>query len=167
MKFGAWNFIFLNPIHSILLPILLLKSRPMVLLKEFKAFAMKGNVVDLAVALIIGAEFGKIVSSLVNDVILPPIAQMMSGVSFNSLYFALDGNSYESLAAAQEAGAPLLLYGNFIQSIVNFIVIAFAVFMIIKAMNSAKKKKAEAPTADAPISEDILLLREIRDSLKK
>ena len=137
------------------------------LLKEFKTFAMRGNVVDLAVALIIGAEFGKIVSSLVKDVIMPPIGQLMNGLNFGNLYYALDGNTYESLAAAQEAGAPLLMYGNFIQAIVNFVVVAFAVFMIIKAMNSAKKKKEEAPAAPAPTPEDIQLLREIRDSLKK
>ncbi len=137
------------------------------LLKEFKTFAMRGNVVDLAVALIIGAEFGKIVSSLVKDVIMPPIGQLMSGLNFSNLYYALDGNTYESLAAAQEAGAPLLMYGNFIQAIVNFVVVAFAVFMIIKAMNAAKKKKEEAPAAPAPTPEDIQLLREIRDSLKK
>lgn len=137
------------------------------LLKEFKTFAMKGNVVDLAVALIIGAEFGKIVSSLVKDVIMPPIGQLMSGLNFSNLYYPLDGNTYESLAAAQEAGAPLLMYGNFVQSVVNFVVVAFAVFMIIKAMNSAKKKKEEAPAAPAPTPEDIQLLREIRDSLKK
>ena len=137
------------------------------LLKEFKTFAMRGNVVDLAVALIIGAEFGKIVSSLVKDVIMPPLGQLMSGLNFGNLYYALDGNTYESLAAAQEAGAPLLMYGNFIQAIVNFVVVAFAVFMIIKAMNSAKKKKEEAPAAPAPTPEDIQLLREIRDSLKK
>ena len=137
------------------------------LLKEFKTFAMRGNVVDLAVALIIGAEFGKIVSSLVKDVIMPPLGQLMSGLNFGNLYYALDGNTYESLAAAQEAGAPLLMYGNFVQSVVNFVVVAFAVFMIIKAMNSAKKKKEEAPAAPAPTPEDIQLLREIRDSLKK
>ncbi|MDX5320850.1 MAG: large conductance mechanosensitive channel protein MscL [Bacteroidota bacterium] len=136
-------------------------------LKEFKTFAMKGNVVDLAVALIIGAEFGKIVSSLVKDVIMPPIGQLMSGLDFSNLYFALDGKDYESLAAAHEAGAPLLTYGNFIQAVVNFVVVAFAVFLIIKAMNAAKKKEEAAPAAPAPTPEDIQLLREIRDSLKK
>ena len=139
------------------------------ILKEFKAFAMKGNVVDLAVALIIGAEFGKIISSLVKDVIMPPIGQMI-GINFNTLYYALDGNTYESLEAAKEAGAPLMMYGSFIQAIVNFVIVAFAVFMIIKAMNTAKRKKEEAPAAPAapaPTPEDIQLLREIRDSLKK
>ncbi|MBI1223162.1 MAG: large conductance mechanosensitive channel protein MscL [Bacteroidetes bacterium] len=137
------------------------------LLKEFKTFAVKGNVVDLAVALIIGAEFGKIISSLVKDVIMPPIGQLLNGINFTSLYVALDGKSYESLSAAQEAGAPLLLYGNFIQAIVNFTVIAFSVFLIIRSINSMKKKEEEKPAAPAVTPEDIQLLREIRDSLKK
>ncbi|HCS21218.1 MAG TPA: large conductance mechanosensitive channel protein MscL [Bacteroidetes bacterium] len=138
------------------------------LLKEFKAFAMRGNVVDLAVALIIGAEFGKIVSSLVSDIIMPPIGQLMSGLSFANLYYALDGETYENIAAAKAAGAPLFTYGNFIQAIVNFVIVAFAVFMIIKAMNAAKRKKEdEAPATPPPTPEDIMLLREIRDSLKK
>jgi large conductance mechanosensitive channel len=136
------------------------------ILKEFKAFAMRGNVVDLAVALIIGAEFGKIVSSMVADIIMPPIGQLMSGLNFTDLYFALDGSKHPTLAAAKAAGAPLLTYGNFIQAIVNFVIVAFAVFMIIKAMNAAKRKsEAEAVPAETP--EDIQLLREIRDALKK
>lgn len=138
------------------------------ILKEFKAFAMRGNVVDLAVALIIGAEFGKIVSSLVSDIIMPPIGKLLSGLNFTDLYLALDGSKHPTLAAAKEAGAPLLTYGNFIQAIVNFVIVAFAVFMIIKAMNAAKRKsEAEAPATPPPTPEDIMLLREIRDSLKK
>lgn len=139
------------------------------ILKEFKAFAMRGNVVDLAVALIIGAEFGKIVSSLVSDIIMPPIGKLLSGLNFTDLYLALDGSEHPTLAAAKEAGAPLLTYGNFIQAIVNFVIVAFAVFMIIKAMNTAKRKNEaeEAPATPPPTPEDIMLLREIRDSLKK
>lgn len=137
------------------------------IIKEFKTFAMKGNVVDLAVALIIGAEFGKIVSSLVKDVIMPPIGQLLSGINFTNLYVALDGKTYETLAAAQEAGAPVLTYGNFIQAIVNFVIVAFAVFMIIKGINATKKKEEAAPATPPPTPEDIVLLREIRDSLKK
>ncbi|MHB1277230.1 MAG: large conductance mechanosensitive channel protein MscL [Bacteroidia bacterium] len=139
------------------------------ILKEFKAFAMRGNVVDLAVALIIGAEFGKIVSSLVSDIIMPPIGKLLSGLNFTDLYVALDGSKHPTLAAAKEAGAPLLTYGNFIQAIVNFVIVAFAVFMIIKAMNAAKRKNEEEGTVTAPAAtpEDIQLLREIRDSLKK
>lgn len=139
------------------------------IIKEFKSFAMRGNVLDLAVALIIGAEFGKIVSSMVSDVIMPPIGKLLSGLDFTSLYFALDGVDYPSLAAAKEAGAPLLTYGNFIQAVVNFIIVAFAVFLIIKGVNKAKlKKEAEAAPAPPPATpEDIQLLREIRDSLKK
>lgn len=140
------------------------------IIKEFKSFAMRGNVVDLAVALIIGAEFGKIVSSLVADVIMPPIGKLLSGLNFTELYFALDGKKYESLVAAKTAGAPLLTYGNFIQAVVNFVIVAFAVFMIVKAMNAAKRKSdaAEAAAAPVPVTpEEIQLLREIRDSLKK
>lgn len=137
------------------------------LLKDFKNFAIKGNVIDLAVAVIIGAEFGKIVSSLVKDVIMPPIGKMLSGVSFTELYWAMDGKDYESLAAAQEAGAPIMTYGNFIQALVNFIIIAFVVFMLIRAIAKTKKKEEAAPATPPPTPEDIVLLREIRDSLKK
>lgn len=135
--------------------------------KEFKSFAVKGNVIDLAVALIIGVEFGKIVASLVKDIIMPPIGELLNGVNFTSLYVALDGNTYESMEAAKEANAPLLTYGNFIQALANFIVIAFAVFLIIKGINAAKRKKEAAIAEPESIPEEIQLLREIRDSLKK
>jgi large conductance mechanosensitive channel len=139
------------------------------IIKEFKSFAMRGNVLDLAVALIIGAEFGKIVSSMVSDIIMPPIGQLLSGLDFTTLFLALDGGDYPSITEAKAAGAPLLTYGNFIQAIVNFIIVAFAVFLIIKGVNKAKlKKEAEAPAPPAPVTpEDIVLLREIRDALKK
>ncbi|TNE78661.1 MAG: large conductance mechanosensitive channel protein MscL [Bacteroidetes bacterium] len=137
------------------------------LLKEFKDFAVKGNVIDLAVAVIIGAEFGKIVSSLVKDVIMPPIGKLLNNVNFTELFVALDGNTYETLAAAQEAGAPLLTYGNFVQALVNFTIIAFVVFMLVRTINKLKKKEEAAPATPPPTPEDIVLLREIRDALKK
>ncbi len=137
------------------------------LLKEFKDFAVKGNVIDLAVAVIIGAEFGKIVSSLVKDVIMPPIGKLLNNVNFTDLFVTLDGSSYDTLAAAQEAGAPVLSYGNFIQALVNFTIIAFVVFMLVRTITKLKKKEAAAPSTPPPTPEDIVLLREIRDSLKK
>lgn len=119
------------------------------IVKEFREFAMRGNVVDLAIGIIIGAEFGKIVNSMVNDIIMPPIGMILNGVNFNELYFALDGKDYESLAKAKEAGAPVFGYGAFIQSIINFLIVAFAVFMIIKAMNKLQSKvKTEQEAAN-------------------
>jgi len=117
------------------------------MLEEFKKFAMRGNVVDMAVGIIIGAAFGKIVSSLVKDVIMPPIGLLMGNVDFTNLFIDLSGKSYESLAAAQEAGAATINYGVFINTVLDFIIVAFAIFMVIKAMNKAKKKEEEAPAA--------------------
>ncbi len=122
----------------------------MSLFKEFKEFAFKGNVIDLAVAVIIGGAFGKIVSSLVNDIIMPVVGLFLGGHDIKSLYYALDGNTYESLEAAQEAGAAVLTYGNFIQTIVDFLIIAVCIFAMIKIFMSLKKKEevAEEPKAD-------------------
>jgi len=136
------------------------------MMKEFKEFAMKGNVVDMAVGIVIGGAFGKIISSLVADVIMPPIGMLMGGVSFNSLFVSLSGE-YATLAEAVAANAPVIKYGQFIQTVLDFIVIAFAIFMVVKGMNAAKKKEEAAPAAPAAPAEDIVLLREIRDSLKK
>lgn len=118
------------------------------MLEEFKKFAMRGNVVDMAVGIIIGAAFGKIVSSLVKDVIMPPIGLLMGNVDFTNLFINLSDKSYESLAAAQEAGAATINYGVFINTVLDFIIVAFAIFMVIKAMNKAKKKEEEAPPAE-------------------
>ncbi|PZX16414.1 large conductance mechanosensitive channel [Breznakibacter xylanolyticus] len=141
----------------------------MSLLKEFKSFAMRGNVTDMAVGIIIGAAFGKIVTSLVNDVIMPPLGLLIGKVNFSDLFVALNGESYASIAAAREAGAPVLAYGNFIQTTFDFIIVAFAIFMIIKGMNKMKKAEeaapAPAPAPPAPSKEE-LLLAEIRDILK-
>lgn len=136
------------------------------MIKEFKEFAVKGNAMDMAVGIIIGAAFGKIVSSLVNDVIMPPIGLLMDGVDFTKQYLPLNGEEYPDLEAAQEAGAPLLMYGNFLQHTLDFLIVAFAVFMLVKGLNSLKKKEEEKPEAPKGPSE-IDLLTEIRDSLKK
>ncbi len=135
--------------------------------KEFKEFAMKGNVVDLAVGIIIGAAFGTIVKNLVDGVLMPPLGMLIGNVDFSQLFINLSANSYATLAEAAAAGAPVIKYGVFLQSVLDFIIVAFAVFMIVKALNSAKRKEAIAPSAPVVISEDILLLRQIRDSLKK
>ena len=127
------------------------------MLKEFKEFAVKGNVADMAVGIIIGAAFGKIVSSFVADVIMPPIGLILGGVDFTNLAITLK-------AAAGDAPAVVLGYGKFIQSVVDFTIVAFAIFMVIKAMNSMKKKEEEAP-AEPPKEE--VLLTEIRDLLKE
>lgn len=115
--------------------------------EEFKKFAMRGNAVDMAVGIIIGAAFGKIVSSLVKDVIMPPVGLLMGNVDFSNLFINLGDKSYESLKAAQEAGAATINYGVFINTVLDFIIVAFAIFMVIKAMNKAKKKE-EAPPAE-------------------
>jgi len=115
-------------------------------LKEFKEFAMRGNVVDLAVGVIIGAAFGKIVASLVEDVIMPPIGRLLGHVDFSGLFINLSDKSYETLAAAKAAGAPTLNYGIFVNSVINFLIVAFAVFMVVQQV-SRWTKKPEAPAA--------------------
>lgn len=113
--------------------------------EEFKKFAMRGNVVDMAVGIVIGAAFGKIVSSFVKDILMPPLGKLMGGVDFSNLYVNLSEGTYASLAAAQEAGAATLNYGVFINTVLDFLIVAFAIFMVIKAMN--KLKKEEPPKA--------------------
>ncbi len=120
------------------------------MLKEFRAFIMKGNVVDLAVAVIIGAAFGAIVSSLVNDIIMPLIGQLLGGVNFTDMFVSLSGASYKSLADAKAAGAATLNYGVFINTIINFLIIAFVIFLIVRALNSMRK----APAPAAPNTKD-------------
>ena len=110
------------------------------MLKEFKEFAMKGNLVDLAVGFILGGAFATVVSSLVNDIIMPPVGLLLGGVDFSSLFVPLDGGEYISLAAATEAGAPTLNYGLFINNTITFLIVAVVMFFIIKSMNSMKKK---------------------------
>ena len=133
---------------------------------EFKEFAMKGNVMDMAVGVIIGGAFGKIVTSLVSDVLMPLIGKATGGVSFVDLFVTLGDGEYKTLAEAQEAGAAVLAYGQFIQNIIDFIIIAFCIFLMIKGMNKLKKEKPAEPEAPAgPTQEE--LLTEIRDLLKK
>jgi len=123
------------------------------MLKEFKEFAMRGNVVDLAVGVIIGAAFGKIVASLVDDVIMPPIGRLLGHVDFSSLFINLSDKSYESLAAAKAAGAPTLNYGLFLNTVINFLIVAFVVFIVVQQMNRLIKKEAPAApptTKDCP-----------------
>ncbi len=131
----------------------------MKIIQEFKSFAMKGNVVDMAVGIIIGAAFGKIVSSMVNDIIMPPLGLLIGGVNFTDLKFVMK-------AATETSPAVTLNYGNFLQVIFDFIIVAFAVFMVIKAMNTAKHKQEVAPTAPPAPSKEEVLLSEIRDILK-
>ena len=121
------------------------------MLKEFKEFAMRGNVVDLAVGVIIGAAFGKIVSSLVEDVLMPPIGRLLGRVDFSGLFISLDGKSYETLKLAKEASAPTLNYGIFFNTVINFIIVAFCVFLAVKQINRFAPKPAAVPTTkDCP-----------------
>lgn len=137
------------------------------MLKEFKDFAMRGNVVDLAVGFILGGAFSTIVRSLVNDILMPPLGLALGGVDFTNLFITLGEMEYETLAAAQEAGAATINYGMFINNVIAFLILAFALFLIIKGMNSMKKKEeAEPETPPAPSKEEVLLT-EIRDLLAK
>ena len=132
----------------------------MSMMSEFRSFAMRGNVVDMAVGIVIGGAFGKIVSSFVNDVLMPPIGMLLGGVDFTSLAVTLK-------EASGEVAAVTLSYGSFIQTVVDFVIIAFAIFMVVKAMNSLKKKEEAAPPAPPRPSAEETLLTEIRDLLKK
>ena len=139
-------------------------------IKEFKEFAMKGNVMDMAVGVIIGGAFGKIVSSLVGDVLMPLIGKLTGGVSFVDLFVNLGDGNYTTLAAAKEAGAAVLAYGQFIQNIIDFLIVALCIFLMIKGMNKLSRKKEEPAPAEpeapkGPTQEE--LLAEIRDLLKK
>ena len=134
-------------------------------MSEFKDFIMKGNVMDLAVGVIIGAAFGKIVDSLVNDIIMPIVGKITGGVDFSNMYIPLNGQAADlALVEAKKAGA-VLAYGNFITIVVNFVILAFIIFMMVKQVN--KMKKEAPPAAPAATPDDIVLLREIRDSLRK
>ncbi len=139
-------------------------------IKEFKEFAMKGNVMDMAVGVIIGGAFGKIVSSLVDDVLMPIIGKLTGGVSFVDLFVTLGDGDFKTLAAAKEAGAAVFAYGQFIQNIVDFLIVAFCIFLMLKGINKMNRKKEEPKPAEpaapkGPTQEE--LLAEIRDLLKK
>ncbi len=135
--------------------------------QEFREFISRGNVIDLAVGVIIGAAFGKIVNSLVADVIMPPIGAVLKGVNFSNLFVAIDGKTYETLAKAKEAGAPIITYGLFINQVIEFFIIAACVFALVKIVNKIKRAPAPAPSEPPPLTRTEVLLEEIRDALKK
>lgn len=134
------------------------------MISEFKEFAVKGNVIDLAVGFILGAAFGKIVTSLVNDIIMPPIGMLLGGVNFADLFISLDGESYTSLEVAQAAGAPVIAYGSFINVIIEFLIIALALFFMIKAINRLKRQQPPAPpnTKDCPYCKESIPKEAVR-----
>jgi len=134
------------------------------MLKEFKEFALKGNVLDMAIGIIIGAAFGKIVSSLVSDVLMPPLGLVLGKVDFSSLFLNLSSTAHPSLAAAKAAGAPTVNYGVFLQTVFDFIIVAFAIFLLLRQVNRLKKEQPPA-IPPAPTNEEKLLM-EIRDALK-
>ena len=134
------------------------------MLKEFKEFIARGNVFDMAVGIVMGAAFTAIVNSAVADLVMPIIGVLTSGVDFADKFVALNGEDYANLAAAQAAAAPVITYGVFVNAVINFLIVAFVIFMMIKQVNRLKKKEAAAP-ASPPA--DVLLLTEIRDLLKK
>jgi len=136
-------------------------------LKEFKEFALRGNVVDMAVGIIIGVAFGKIVSSLVNDVIMPPIGLLLGGADFSDLFLQLSGEPVTSLGQAKELGVPVIAYGVFINTVIDFVIIAFVIFIVIKQINRFTKKNEEEPKAPPEPPKQEVLLEEIRDILKK
>lgn len=136
------------------------------MLKEFKTFIAKGNAIDLAVGVVIGAAFGKIVSSLVDDLIMPVISLLLGKVDFSQYYLSLDGKSYATLAAARDAGAATLNYGNFATIVIQFIIIAWAIFLLVKGINALKREEAAKPAAPEPTAEE-KLLAEIRDLIRE
>ena len=137
----------------------------MAIIQEFKEFAVKGNMIDLAVAVIIGGAFGKIVDSLVKDVVMPVVGLALGGVDFRNLFITLGKGSYATLAEAEKAGAAVLKYGAFLQTLVDFLIIAWIVFIAIKAIN--RMRRAEPPAAPPAPPEEVLLLREIRDAVRR
>ena len=137
------------------------------MLKEFKEFAVKGNVVDMGVGIVIGAAFTSIVNSFVKDIVNPIIGVITGGIDFSNLYVNLGSGEYENLAAAQEAGAPTLNYGLFINAIISFLIVAWVLFLVIKSMNQLKRKEEEKPAAPPAPPKSEVLLEEIRDLLAK
>ncbi len=137
------------------------------MLKEFKEFALRGNVVDMAVGIIIGAAFSTIVKSLVDDIIMPPMGVITGGVDFSNMFIPLNGEHYGSLVQARQAGAPTINYGIFINSVISFTIVAFVLFMVVRGMNQLRRKQEEDPSAEPPPSREVQLLEEIRDALVK
>ena len=138
----------------------------MSVVSEFKEFAVKGNVMDLAVGVIIGGAFGKIVDSVVGDLIMPIVGKIFGGLDFNNYFIPLSGQTATTLVEAKKAGA-VFAYGSFLTILLNFIILAFIIFMMVKQMNRLKRESAPPPAPPAPTPEDVLLLREIRDALKR
>lgn len=135
--------------------------------KEFREFAVKGNALDLAVGVIIGAAFGKIVTSMVDDMLMPVLGLALGKVDFSNLFVTLNGQHYDSMPAAKAAGAPTFNYGLFINNVINFLIIAFSIFIIVRQLNRLKRSEAtEAAAAPAEPSEEVKLLTQIRDSLR-
>ena len=134
------------------------------MLQEFKDFIARGNVFDMAVGIIICGAFTTIVNSMGGDFIMPIVGMLTSGVVFSDKFLALDGQAYANLKAAKEAGATVITYGVFVNAVINFLIVSFVIFMLVKQVNKLKKAP---PPADAPVPEDVQLLREIRDALKK
>ena len=146
----------------------------MSVIKEFKEFVLRGNVVDLAIGVIIGAAFGKVITSVVNDIIMPPIGKALGGVDFKDMFYNLDpgkltkaGTAVKSLADAKDAGAAVIAYGSFLNTVIDFTIIAFCIFMMIKAMNTLVKKPTPAPAVPPEPTKEEKLLTEIRDALVK
>jgi large conductance mechanosensitive channel len=137
------------------------------MLQEFKEFALRGNVVDMAVGIIIGAAFTTIVRSLVDDIVMPPLGVVTGGVDFSNMFIALNGETYPSLAAAKQAGAPTVNFGVFINNVISFALVAFVLFMAVKGMNRLRRKQEEEPQTEPPPSREVQLLEEIRDELVK
>lgn len=135
------------------------------MLKEFKEFIARGNVMDMAVGIIMGAAFTAIVNSMVGDLIMPVIGVITSGVDFADKFIALDGGAYATLKAAKDAGAPILTYGMFINAVINFLIVSFVIFMLVKGVNKLKRQVEAAPPTAATVPADIKLLSEIRDLL--
>jgi len=137
------------------------------MLEEFKKFALRGNVMDMAIGIVIGAAFGKIVTSFVNDILMPPIGLLMGSVDFTDLFVTLSGGEHATLEAAKEAGAVTINYGAWINTIIDFTIVAFAIFLVVKQINRMKKQEEEAPAAPPEPPKQELLLAEIRDLLKQ
>jgi len=134
---------------------------------EFKAFLLKGNVMDMAVGFIFGAAFSTVVKSLVNNIVMPPIGMLMGKVDFSALYVALDGGAYENLKAAEAASAPVIKYGAFINDVIGFVILGFVIFMMIKGVNKLQAKEEEKKEEAPKKTDEVVLLEQIRDSLAK
>lgn len=141
----------------------------MSIVQEFRQFAMKGNVMDMAIGIIIGGAFGKIVSSLVTDVLMPPMGKLMGGVDFSNLFVTLDAakGPFKTLADAKAAGVATINYGLFINTVIDFVIVAFAIFLMVKGVNAMRRNEAAKPVVPAELPADVKLLTEIRDLLKK